>query len=252
MSSSRYIKVLGLLAAMMAFSAIGVGAAQAAAPVWTTKTALGVTATLGSTEERSANISSTGTVALAFPGTTLRSTTNGDCTSTITIKGTTPGTITSFILHCKNVEATVANCTPSTQGVAGSDKTIISTGMKGTLVWLEKTGHATGVLFQPNSGTAFAHIEETGAACAVATEGASLTVTGELLCKVTKGVDEDVIQGEFNCPVTQITKYWDNTTPTRLEKSVSPLKIAGAGASFTGTFDVTPETAGEAWGIETG
>jgi hypothetical protein len=250
MSSSRYIKVLGLLAAICAFSAIGVAAAQAAAPVWTTKVG-GVEKTLGSTEEREGTSENTGTVTLTSPAVTLTSPNTGDCTASYSIKGTTPGTITPFTLHCKNVATNKANCVASTQGVTG-DKTVITTDIKGTLVWLAATGHETGILLQPNSGTAFAHIELTGPACAGATEGASLTVTGELLCKVTKGVDIDTATGEFNCPGTLLTSYFDNGTPTRTKKTITPLKVAGGAAVFAGTFHVTPKTAGEEWGIETG
>jgi hypothetical protein len=255
MSSNRYIKVLGLLAALVALSAIGAAAAQAKAPVWTVK-ASGVSKTITSAEEREGTASSTGTVSLGFSAQAMRSTTNGDCAASLSIKGSaagSPGTITPFILTCKNIESSVPNCTIHSTGAA--DGTIVSTGIKGTLVWLAASGDEVGILFEPaTAGGAFAHIEETGAACAVNTEGEALTITGKLICKVTVGVNADVAEGQFNCPATPITKYYTNQTPTRTEDllGAEQLKIAGAAAILAGAFDIKPKTVGEEVGIETG
>jgi hypothetical protein len=256
MSSNRYIKVLGLLAALVAFSAIGAAAAQAKAPVWTVK-ASGVTKTINASEERAGTTSNVGTVSYGFSAQTLKSTTNGDCTASFSIKGSaagSPGTITPFTLTCTHVESSVPNCIVHSTGAA--DGTVVTTDVKGTLVWLAQTpSDEVGVLFEPAAaGGAFAHIEETGAACAVNTEGESLTVTGKVICKVTVGAGEDVAQGAFNCPATPITKYYTNQTPTRTEDllGTEQLKVAGAAAIFNGTFNINPITAGEEVGIETG
>lgn len=255
MSSNRYIKVLGLLAALVALSAISSAAAQAKAPVWTVK-ASGVTKTINASEETGGTSSNEGTVSLGFSAQTLKSTTNGDCTASFSIKGSaagSPGTVTPFTLTCIHAESSVPNCTVHSTGAA--DGTIVTTDIKGTLVWLAASGDEVGVLFEPaTAGGAFTHIEETGAACAVNTEGESLTVTGKVICKVTKGFGEDVTAGSFNCPATPITKYFTNQTPTRTEDPLGTeqLKIAGAAAILVGAFDIKPKTAGEEWGIETG
>jgi hypothetical protein len=256
MSSNRYIKVLGLLAALVAFSAIGVAAAQAKAPVWTVK-ASGVTKTLTASEERSGTASSTGTVSLGFSAQTLRSTTSSDCGASFSIKGSaagSPGTITPFTLTCIHAESSVPNCTVHSTGAP--DGTIITTDIKGTLVWLAQApSHEVGILFEPAAaGGAFAHIEETGTKCAVNTEGESLTVTGKVICRVTKGVGNDFIEGELNCPATPITKYYTNQTPTKTEISLGTeqLKVAGAAAILSGVFDFELSNAGEEFGIETG
>jgi hypothetical protein len=255
MSSNRYIKVLGLLAALVAFSAIGAAAAQAKAPVWTVK-ASGVTTTINASEERNGTSSNEGTVSLGFSAQTLKSTTNGDCTASFTIKGSaagSPGTITPFTLTCIHAESSVPNCTVHSTGAA--DGTIVTTDIKGTLVWLAATGDEVGVLFEPEvTNGAFAHIEETGAACAVNTEGESLTVTGKVICRVTVGANADVSEGQFNCPATPITTYYTNQTPTRTEDQLGTqqLKVAGAAAIFNGTFNIKPTNAGEEVGIETG
>jgi hypothetical protein len=225
--------------------------------VWTVK-ASGVTTTITASQERAGTASSTGTISLGFNAQTLRSTTNGDCTASFSIKGSaagSPGTITPFTLTCIHAESSVPNCTVHSTGAA--DGTIVTTDIKGTLVWLAQAGTAgadeVGVLFEPETvGGAFAHIEETGAACAVNTEGESLTVTGNVICKVTVGVGEDVSEGQFNCPATPITKYFTNQTPTRTEDTIAPLKVAGAAAIFSGTFDIKSSTTGEEIGIETG
>jgi hypothetical protein len=253
MSSNRYIKVLGLLAALVAFSAIGAAAAQAKAPVWTVK-ASGVTTTINASEERNGTSSLEGTAQLGFSAQTMKSTTNGDCTASFSIKGSaagSPGTITPFTLTCTNVESSVPNCIVHSTGAA--DKTVVTTDIKGTLVWLAATGDEVGVLLEPaTAGGAFAHIEETGAACAVNTEGESLTLTGQLVCKVTAGANADVAEGALNCPTTPITKYYTNQTPTRTEDITVPVRMAGAAAIFSATFKVKSSTAGEEGGIETG
>jgi hypothetical protein len=257
MRSNRYIKVLGLLAALVALSAISAAVAQAKAPVWTVK-ASGVTKTINASEERESTASSTGTVILASNAQIVRSTTKGSCTASFSIKGSaagSAGTVTPFTLTCKNVESSVANCTAHSTGAA--DGTIVTTELKGTLVWLAQSGGASadevGVLFEPETaGGTFAHIEETGAACAVNTEGESLTVTGQLICKVTKGTGVDVTEGELECPLTSITKYYTNQTPSRTEDIISPLREAGSLALFIGNFDVKLKTSGEEGGIETG
>jgi hypothetical protein len=253
MRSNRYIKVLGLVAALVAFGAIGAAVAQAEAPIWTVK-ASGVTKNITSAEEREGTASSTGTVSLGFNAQTVKSTTSGDCTASLSIKGSAaenPGTITPLMLICKNVESSVPNCTVHSTGAP--DGIVVSTPLKATLVWLAQSpsGEA-GILFEPEAaGGTFAHIEETGAACAVNTEGESLTVTGKVICKVTIGAGADVNEGQINCPATPITKYFTNQTPTRTEDllGTAQLKVAGAAAIFNATFDIKPKTAGEEWGI---
>jgi hypothetical protein len=256
MSLRQNIKILSLLAALLAFFAVAAVGAQAKAPGWTTKIN-GVEATMTAGQERAATITNTGTVTLGFSGLTLKSTTTGDCHSAAKIIGTAagaPGTLTVDNLICKNTEITgAAGCIVNSPGSPAG--TIVTVALTGTLVWLQQAqaNDETGITITSESVTngPLATLEFSGATCPLV--GQKLIKSGSFICKVTKGLTEHTATGEFECKDNPpIETYYTNATPGGRVKveGQDKMKVGNAAATFGGVFHITPTEANVLVGIE--
>jgi hypothetical protein len=253
----KHVKTLALaLIAVFAFGALAAGAAQAdSAPRWT-YTEGPVARYLGAGEEKTLTKASlTGDATLGSATVALDSTA---CSITGKIIGSaagSPGTFTGT-LHCTGVTVEAApNCGVRSEPSTTPTGTVITTELKGTLVWLNATNTTeVGITFAPDTGSnALAHIEifKHPGACAAA---GSYTVTETLICTVSP-VGTHSTQGTITCPNAAeggpILKYWTNQTPTRTADTDNQLKFGLPKAIFTAHF-VEIEIGGLSWGICSG
>jgi hypothetical protein len=226
------------LVAILAFSALSVGAASAAeAPRWKVNGTY-----IGAGTSKAFTTTSTNEVVLSFKSGFYLASPAGECTQTGEIEGSAagaPGTKKNVVLTCKKVKVfetagkkELVNCTVKSAGAEVG--TIKTNSLKGTLVWLNASGAAAGDLVEPTSGTNWATIEILGAACAAAQKA---NITGQGINQFLP-VDEEVETAQLAFPSTAILNYYNNET-SRAKQTISQLKYGAVTATLSGNFNLS-------------
>jgi hypothetical protein len=169
----------------------------------------------------------------------------GDCSIFGQLKGTeaeAADVTESTILSCTGVTLpTAANC--SVHSGSEASGVVKTNTLKGTLVWLEKTTSAAGVLLKPASGTELAKItieKKEGKTCAIS---GTYVVAKEVIAKFLP-VEKEAETAELNFPSTAVLKDWSNAGP-RVEQKIEQLTFGGKAATLAGSFSMNLQAGGK-------